>query len=161
MRSDQDGSTSARRAAMLCSNVPLGSTSTTSASASSALATAIPPPTTTTVGVLRSDVRRSSLSVMAATSQTRGTWFALPLALALGHLDGELALGVFGAERSQGIPGLIEAVGVLDGHSEGASLQQPTQALQVLRARYRHDVVAPRSFAGRGERRGAAAIVLE
>src|SRR5215204_4327132 len=161
MRSDQDGSTSARRAAMLCSNVPLGSTSTTSASASSALATAIPPPTTTTVGVLRSDVRRSSLSVMAATSQTRGTWFALPLALALGHLDAEFALGVCSAERPQGLSSLIEAVGALDGHPQGAGVQQLSQALKVLRARHRHDVDAPSPVAGRAVQRDAATTGLE
>ena len=82
-------------------------------------------------------------------------------AMRSGYLDGVLALGVRGAEHTQGLPGLIEAIGVLDGHSEGAVLQQPPQALQVLRARHRPDVVTPRSFAGRRVRRGATAVVLE
>ena len=46
-----------------------------------------------------------------------------------GYPDGVLALGMCGAERTQSLPGLIEAIGVLDGNPEGAGLQHPTQAL--------------------------------
>ena len=84
-----------------------------------------------------------------------------PSVMRSGDLNSELALGVCGAECPQALPGLIETIGVLDGHSEGAGLQQPTQALQVIRGWRRHDVVAPRFFAGRSERRGATAVVLE
>src|SRR5215210_2155829 len=52
-------------------------------------------------------------------------------------------------------------MGALDGHPEGAGLQQTPQALQVVLGWHRHDVMAPRSFAGCAERRGPAAVVLE
>jgi hypothetical protein len=67
----------------------------------------------------------------------------------LGHLDAEFTLGVRSAERPDGLPGLIEAVGALDRHPEGAGVQQLPQALQVLRDRHSHDVGAPRSVASR------------
>jgi hypothetical protein len=37
-----------------------------------------------------------------------------------GYLNSELALGVRGTERPQGLPGPIETIGVLDGHSQSA-----------------------------------------
>jgi len=39
---------------------------------------------------------------------------------------GALALGVRSGERLQCLPGLIETIGVLDGHPEDAGLQQST-----------------------------------
>ena len=46
-----------------------------------------------------------------------------------GYPDGVFALSVCGGEGTHGLPGLLEAIGVLDGNPEGAFLQQPTQAL--------------------------------
>jgi hypothetical protein len=40
--------------------------------------------------------------------------------------DGVLALGLRGAERAQGLCGLISAIGVLDGNPKGAGLQHST-----------------------------------
>src|SRR5215208_1682276 len=41
-----------------------------------------------------------------------------PSVVRSGHLDSVLALGVRGGECLQGLAGLIEAIGVLDGHPE-------------------------------------------
>src|SRR5215212_6517592 len=82
-------------------------------------------------------------------------------AMRSGYSDGPLALGVLGCERPEPFARLLELVGPLDGNPERPGLQQSREPLQVLRGRHRPDVVALRSFPGRRERRGTAAIVLE
>ena len=64
-----------------------------------------------------------------APTTSKGPGLAINLSeLRSDYPDGVLALGVCGGESTHGFPGLIEAIGVLDGNPEGASLQQPTQA---------------------------------
>ncbi len=79
----------------------------------------------------------------------------------LGHLEAELALGMRGAERPQGLPGPIQAVCALDGHPEGSVVQQLTQELPGSPGSappYRWCAPPCR---GRGVRRCAAAARLE
>src|SRR5215211_1498772 len=83
-----------------------------------------------------------------------------PGSMRSGYPDGELALDVVCGERLERIGRLVELVGPLDGNPERPGLEQSREPLQVLRGRHRHDVVTLRSFAGRRERRGSAAIVL-
>src|ERR687890_376728 len=84
---------------------------------------------------------------------------AIPATLS-GYSDGTLTLGVLGCEIPERFARLVELVGLLDGHPEPPLLEKPRESLQVLRAQHRPYVVALRSFAGRGERRGTAPVVF-
>jgi hypothetical protein len=82
-------------------------------------------------GELRNDgvLRSSSMILPGAPTTRKGPGLANNLSeLRSDYPDGVLALGVCGGESTHGFPGLIEAIGVLDGNSEGPGLQQPTQA---------------------------------
>lgn len=91
--------------------------------------------------VRRSEVQRSWTSALRSSRKfiqdtvrspttRKGPALANTLSeLCSGYPDGVLALGMRGAERAQSLPGLIEAMGALDGNPEGAGLQHSTQAL--------------------------------